>query len=171
MRIRGLKRLKRATCLFVVNKLLAGPKCFGAKRRLLCWADYSIGNNTKVVAPFFSTAIISIGDNCWIGKNFKCNGNGVVKIGNNCDIGPEVTFQTGGHLIGDEYRRAGKGVKYSQQVGDGTWIGGRSTIIGDTNIGRGCVIAGCACVIKSVSDNKMVGGIPAKEIRNLSDDD
>ena len=95
------------------------------------------------------------------------NGNGTVTIGDNVDIGPEVTFQTGGHEIGDKDRRAGKGALYAQSVGDGTWIGGRATILKNTAIGSGSVVAGCACVTKDVPDNVIVGGVPAKIILNL----
>ena len=111
---------------------------------------------------------MTVGDNCWIGKNFKLNGNGSVIIGDNCDIRPEVTFQTGSHEIGPVERRAGKGLIFNQSVGSGTWIGGRSTILGNTTIGTGCVVAGCACVMKDVPDNILVGGVPAKEIRELN---
>ena len=88
-------------------------------------------------------------------------------IGDNCDIAPEVTFQTGGHEIGSSDRRAGEGRIFEQSIGDGTWIGGRSTILGNTNIGKGCVVAGCACVVNDVPDNVLVGGVPAKVIRTI----
>ena len=80
----------------------------------------------------------------------RINGNGNVTIGDNCDIAPEVTFQTGGHEIGDASRRAGKEIICSQRVGNGVWIGGRSTIVGNTTIGDSCVIAACACVVHDV---------------------
>ena len=79
-----------------------------------------------------------------------------------------MTFLTGGHEIGESYRRAGKGQVYEIKVGSGTWIGGRSTIGRSVTIGRGCVIAACACVMCDIEDNKFVGGVPAKEIRNLN---
>ena len=78
-----------------------------------------------------------------------------------------MIFQTGGHEIGYAKRRAGVGKKFCQSVGSGTWIGGRATIIGDTSIGRSCVVAGCACVVKNVPDNMLVGGVPARSIREL----
>lgn len=58
---------------------------------------YRIGKGSKVVGPIECLGQFECGENCWIGKNLKINGNGTVKIGNNCDIAPEVTFQTGGH--------------------------------------------------------------------------
>ena len=128
---------------------------------------FDIGEGTKIVGPLICTTSLKIGKNCWIGKNFLCNGNGSVIIENNCDIGPEVTFQTGGHEIGSSARRAGEGKIFTQTVKNGTWIGGRSTVLGNTTIGTGCVIAGCACVVRDVPDNTLVGGVPAKVIKSL----
>ena len=78
-----------------------------------------------------------------------------------------MAFLTGGHEIGGAERRAGSGLTYSITVGSGTWIGARATIFGNTNIGSGCVIAACACVNKSVVDNTLVGGTPARKIRDV----
>lgn len=165
-----LKGLKRKYNLFLVNKRYCGAKDFEKKRRLLNAIGYEIGEGTKIVGPIECYGKLKIGENCWIGKNFKVNGNGTVEIGNNCDIGPEVTFQTGGHLIGTPERRAGEGVAYTQSVGDGTWIGGRVTVVGDTRVGNSCVVAASACVVKSTPDNVLVGGVPAKVIKELGND-
>ena len=122
-----------------------------------------------MVGPIYPHGNLTIGKNCWIGKNLMVNGIGTVVIGDNCDIAPEVTFQTGGHLIGNSERRAGEGVIFNQTVGAGTWIGGRATILNNTNIGKSCVIAGCACVTHDVADNLLVGGVPARVIKQLND--
>lgn len=161
--------IRRRIALYFVNEVYAGvnPKHFERKRRLLNWIGYSIGEGTMIVGPIECYGSLTIGRDCWIGKNFKINGNGNVTIGDRCDIAPEVTFQTGGHQIGDASRRAGKGLICSQKVGNGVWIGGRVTIIGDTTIGNSSVIAGCACVVNDVEDNVLVGGVPAKIIRRL----
>lgn len=167
-----LNGLKRKTIWFLINKIYVGTKAksFEKKRKLMNRLGHEIGEGTKIVGPIECTGVLIVGENCWIGKNFKVNGNGRVIIGNNCDIAPEVTFQTGGHEIGGKERRAGEGLVFTQTVGDGCWIGGRTTILNNTQIGKSCVIAGCACVIKDVPDNSIVGGVPAKIIRSLSDD-
>ena len=167
-----IKGIRYHMALFIVNKLYVGtnPKHFEIKRRLLNSIGFEIGNGTKIVGPIECTGKLEIGDNCWIGKNMRINGNGNVTIGDNCDIAPEVTFQTGGHEIGDASRRAGKEIICSQRVGNGVWIGGRSTIVGNTTIGDSCVIAACACVVHDVEANMLVGGVPAKVIRRLDDD-
>lgn len=159
--------------MFLVNRIYAGdskPRHFKKKRQLLLALGFEIGENTKIVGPVELHGKVSIGKNCWIGKNFRVNGIGSVIIGDNCDIAPEVTFQTGGHLIGTPERRAGEEQIFHQTVGSGTWIGGRSTILGNTSIGASCVIAGCACVTKDVPEGSLVGGVPARLIRKLDDD-
>ena len=156
--------------MYLVNHIYVGTRKFEKQRKLLNSIGYSIGENTKVVGPIEVTGTLIVGKNCWIGKNLKVNGNGTVKIGDNCDIAPEVTFQTGGHKIGNQDHRAGEGQIFSQCVGDGTWIGGRVTVLNNSNIGKACVIAGCACVIGNVEDNSLVGGVPAKLIRKLQND-
>ncbi len=164
-----LKGLRYKVNTFLVNKVYAGtkPKYFEKKRRLLNKIGYEIGEGTKVVGPIYCTGKLKIGKNCWIGKSLMINGNGEVTIGDNCDIAPEVAFQTGGHLIGDSSRRAGKGIISNITVGDGCWIGTRATIINNTKIGNSCVVASCACVTKDIGDNLLVGGVPAKIIREL----
>ena len=101
------------------------------------------------------------------GKEFTVNGNGRVTIGDRCDIAPEVAIQTGGHEIGPAERRAGKGKVFDVTVGDGCWIGARSTILGGVQIGSGCVVAACACVCKDAGPDCLLGGVPAKQIRRL----
>lgn len=161
--------MKKRIVMFLVNQIFSGTRSgfWETKRRLLNSIGYHIGEGTKIVGPIECSAKLTIGKGCWIGKNLKINGNGTVVIGDRCDIAPEVTFQTGGHEIGSMERRAGNGKRYSQKVGDGVWIGGRVTIIGDTLVGAGSVIAGCACVVKDVPSNVLVGGVPAKIIRRL----
>jgi maltose O-acetyltransferase len=164
-----LKGLRYKFNLYLVNKVYAGTKekHFEKKRKLLNAIGFDIGEGTKIVAPFYCLGKVKIGKNCWIGKNFFVNGNGNVTIGDNCDIAPEVIFQTGGHKIGDKSRRAGEGLVFNQTVGDGCWIGGRVTIINNTNIGNSCVIGACALVNKDVPDNSLVVGVPAKIIKTL----
>lgn len=157
--------------LFLINNVFRGTKPIACKmkRILLRRMGCTIGDGTTIVGPIELKGSIFIGRNCWIGKNCRINGNGKVIIGNNCDLGPEITFLTGGHMIGKKGRRAGQGETYQQVVGDGTWIGGRSTICNNSKIGERCVIAACACVVNDVPNNTMVGGVPAKIIRRLDE--
>lgn len=165
--MRVFRAVHRRFVTYLVNHVFAGTKHFERKRKLLNSIGHRIGEGTKVVGPVEMTGMLTRGKNCWIGKNFKVNGNGTVIIGDNCDIGPEVTFQTGGHLIGEPSRRAGEGCIFHQQIGNGCWVGGGSMFFNDTKVGNSCVVAGGAVVVKDVEANSLVGGVPAKLIREL----
>jgi len=167
-----LRGIKKRVALFLVNILFCGTKPYfwNIKRNLLNWAGYSIGENTKIVGPLRIFCNLKIGDNCWVGTDFTVHGNGTVIIGNSCDIAPDVIFLTGSHKIGDSRRRAGEGLNYEIKKGDGVWIGARSTILGNIEIGSGCIIGACSLVNKSFSDNKMIAGIPAQVIKELPSD-
>lgn len=163
--------LKRAYAFFFINHIYVGTRFFDRKRKLLCAAGYTVGEGTRIVGPMFCSGELQIGRDCWIGRGFSVCGNGKVTIGDSCDLGPEVSFQTGGHLIGSAERRAGAGRRFSQSVGSGTWMGARSTVVGDTSIGEACVVASCACVTRNVPAHTLVGGVPAKALKELEHDD
>ena len=155
--------------MFCVNHILAGTVFFERKRRLLNSVGFSFGEGTKVVGPLFCTGTLITGKNCWIGRELSVNGNGTVIIGDNCDLAPEITILTGGHEIGPAERRAGKGEIYTVRIQNGCWIGARSTLGKNITVGAGSVVAACACVMRDVAPNTMVGGVPAKTIRILNE--
>lgn len=164
-----LSHLKRVGYILLINKVLAGtrPCFFKTKRRLLNGIGYQIGDGTKIVGPIHCNGSLSIGKNCWIGTNLTVHGNGKVIIEDSCDLGPEVCFLTGTHQIGSADRRAGDGYNTTIKVSSGCWIGGKSTLVNGIIVGKSSVIAAGALVCKSVEDNTLVGGVPAKVIRAL----
>lgn len=162
-----LRSIKRHFAMFCINHLFSGTRFFGIKRNLMNFAGYKVGENTKIVGPIFCTGSLEIGKNCWVGRDLTVNGNGKVKIGDNCDIAPSVMFLTGGHEIGTEERRAGKGENYTISIENGAWVGARTTILGNVKIGSGSVAAACACVVSDIPENILFGGVPAKKIREL----
>jgi acetyltransferase-like isoleucine patch superfamily enzyme len=52
-------------------------------------------------------------------------------------------------------------------IGDNVWIGERSIILKGVTIGNNSVVAAGSVVTKSVSENTVVGGNPAKFIKNI----
>ena len=167
MTITGIKTRWR---WFLINRVYSGTTHFEQKRKLLIKLGHNVGKGTKIVGPIYSTGCLDIGEDCWIGKNLTFNGNGTVRIGYNCDIAPEVTFQTGSHKIGTHEHRAGEGYNADITIGNGCWLGVRSTVVAGVSVGDGSVVAACACVTKSVSEDMLVGGIPAKVIKELKND-
>lgn len=160
----------KALVLWFCNKVLIGTHFFKMKRFLLnSCKGVKIGYGSCIVTPVRIPVVstLTVGDNCWINRDFTIEGNGKVIIGNNCDFGPTVTMTTGSHQIGNENRRAGSGFCGEIMVGDGCWLGNRSVILPNVHIGTGCVVAAGAVVIKSIPNNKLVGGVPAIVLRDL----
>lgn len=140
------------------------------KRKLCASIDIKVGKGTTIVSPVGNiSGTCIIGEKCWVNRGFTIHGNGSVVIGDCCDIAPEVAFLTGGHEIASHDRRAGKGESYKICVGDGCWIGARTTVLGNTSIGSGSVVASCSCINKDVESNVLVAGVPAKLKRRLLD--
>ena len=165
-----LKKIKKSMIIGFINVFLSGTHFFSIKRILLNMCDdICVGQNTRVVGPIFLPIIskLEVGDNTWLGRNFSIEGNGDVKIGSSCDLGPNVSFITGSHLIGDINRRAGEGFNGKIIVEDGSWLGAESTILPNVSIGKGTVVGAASVVTKNLEDNGVYAGNPAKLLRNL----
>lgn len=159
--------VKRMLALFLVNHVYVGTRCYERKRKLLNAVGFSIGEGTRVVGPVYCTASLTVGKNCWLGAGLEIFGNGSVVIGDNCDIGPDVSFLTGSHEIGDQDRRAGAGKNEEIRIGSGCRIGGRSILLGGIRVGKGSVLGACSCAEDDIPENWLCCGVPARKIRRL----
>lgn len=167
------ERYKKKIALFLVNTIFKGcrPAFFPIKRWILNLGGFSVGDGTKIVGPLFCTGDFSIGKDSWVGRNCSIDGNGKVRIGDKCDIGPNVQFYTGTHMIGTEERRAGKGYNGEIVIGDGCWLCATSKFLANTSIGKANVVAAGAVICSSFDDNNLIGGIPGKRIKKYEDDE
>ncbi|QTL96593.1 maltose O-acetyltransferase [Iocasia frigidifontis] len=113
------------------------------------------------------------GYNIKFGENFYVNHNCIildvnaVNIGNNVLLGPNVQIYTANHPLDVESRNAGREYGKPVNIGDNVWIGGGSVIYPGVNIGNDSVIAAGSVVIKDVASNVLVGGNPAKIIKEI----
>lgn len=89
-----------------------------------------------------------------------------VTIGRNVQIGPRVMFETKNHGLVYEPNKGRGGWSKPIVVEDEVWIGAGSIITQGVTIGRGAVVAAGAVVTKNVKANTVVGGVPAKFIKN-----
>lgn len=116
------------------------------------------------------------GLNIRAGKNFLTNYNVTildimpVTIGDYVMIGPNTLISTVNHPLTPLGRRKHLGIGKPVTIGNDVWIGGNVTILPGVTIGNNVVIAAGAVVTKDVPDNTLVGGVPAKVIRDIEDD-
>lgn len=141
----------------------------------------NIGNNTSIHwrAEFNQPAGISIGHNTIIGNDAFLDGrmkqfisyrktHGYpLSIGNNVSIAGEVRIYTMEHDIDSpDFEEIGAPVVIEDYV----VIGSRVIILPGVTIGKGAVVASGAVVTKNIAPFEVVGGVPAKFIKNRNKD-
>jgi maltose O-acetyltransferase len=141
------------------------------RRAVLNWAGVSVGEGTTVKAHCFFGAPgpITIGKRCYVSYNVDVDGTGPVVIGDGVYIAAGVSIGTCTHEIGSAQHRAGRQYADGVTIGDGCWIGLRSTILPGVTIAPGCVIAAGAVVNRDCEPNGLYAGVPAKLINELED--
>ena len=132
----------------------------------------------------------SVGERVWISKTFGCDcGKNIfigddftgnfnltildireVYIGNHVMIGPKTLMTTVGHPLSPKARRGYMAKAAPVRIGNDVWIGGNVTILPGVTIGNNVVVAAGAVVTKDVPDNSLVGGVPARLIREIEND-
>ena len=108
---------------------------------------------------------LTIGENTVINQRCRLDNRGGIEIGANVSISPEVHIITADHDV-QHPKCIGRVAKVV--IEDYVFIGTRATILPGITIGKGAVVAACACVTKDVPPYTVVGGVPAKvfKVRN-----
>src|SRR5690554_590160 len=113
------------------------------------------------------------GFNIHVGNNFYANFDCVfldvceIRIGDNCMIAPGVHIYTATHPLDPVARNSGREFGKPVRIGHNVWIGGLAVINPGVTIGNNVVIASGAVVTKDVPDNVVVGGNPARVIKEI----
>ncbi len=118
-------------------------------------------------AEFYAPERITIGKHCTIGDSAFLDGRSGLTIGNSVNLGSHVTIYTRQHDVDSrDFAETGAPV----MVGDYAWISSHSIVLPGVAIGEGAVIAAGAVVSKDVEPYTVVGGNPARYIRDRSRD-
>ena len=144
------------------------PACEKAIRELFG----SVGKN-PVVLPRVNC---DNGKNIHVGDDFLTNYNvtildiAPVTIGDHVIIGPGTQIITVNHPLSPSGRRKSLGIAKPVTIGNDVWIGGSVIIVPGVTIGNNVVIAAGAVVTHDVPDNCLVGGVPARKIKDIPND-
>lgn len=172
-RLGGVRRAKWAT----MSRLTGS----GA---LLLTGAFRLGRDIDVIVHGSST--LSIGNDCWIDDRAHIAISGTdAHLGKHCYIGVGVYVDArGGLTIGDRVQigPGSKLIAFSHSldriapcpdtalgigIGDDVWIGANVVVVDGVTIGSGSVVAAGAVVTKDVPSLTLVGGVPARVIKDL----
>jgi acetyltransferase-like isoleucine patch superfamily enzyme len=127
----------------------------------------AIDESVAVFTPLY----INYGKYTKIGKNVFINFDcvfldlGGITIEDNVLIAPKVSLLSEGHPVSPNER--GSLVPGHIHIRKNAWIGAGATILLGVTVGENAVVAAGAVVSKDVPANTIVGGIPARHIKNI----
>jgi acetyltransferase-like isoleucine patch superfamily enzyme len=130
-----------------------------------CGKNVLIGTNVEISG----WDNLEIGDNVSIHKDCYIDANGGLLIGSNVSMAHQSSILTTNHTWSDE----SVPIKYNKlkaesvKIEDDVWIGCGVRIFAGTHIGSRSIVAGGAIVTKSVKSRTIVGGNPARVLKEI----
>lgn len=125
-------------------------------------------DSTFMMFPPFYTDFgknISVGKNVFINSGCSFQDQGGIYIGDGVLIGHNVVLATLNHDSNPIKRSTMHTAPIV--IGNNVWIGANATVLPGVTIGDGAIIAAGAVVTKDVTNNVIVGGVPAKFIKKI----
>jgi acetyltransferase-like isoleucine patch superfamily enzyme len=184
------RKIRNEFWMWLGNKFYYEPmlrsRCYSVGKRLKCDGDIPliigggkiiIGDNVFIgnhgawfmVTNIHKEPMLRIGSNTTINCRTVISVESSVTIGKNCLIAEDVRlFDNSSHGIDYKDRKITERDVSPIIVEDDVWIGMQSIILKGVTIGKGSVIAAGSVVTKEVPAMTLVGGNPAKIIKQIN---
>lgn len=114
------------------------------------------------------TCRVAIGRRATIGPGIVIRHVGSIVIGNSVVIGANCEIRQG-VTMGGNLSKTKNGMSHPC-LGNNILVGARAKILGPIKIGSNSIVGANAVVTKDMPDNSIIGGIPAKVIREVRSD-
>ncbi|WP_019432660.1 acyltransferase [Streptomyces sp. AA0539] len=142
-----------------------GERCFVSERAAVHPDRLRLGDGSYIAAHAYVTGTVTTGADCTI--NPFTTVRGTVTLGEAVRIGAHTSLLGFNHSTAPDrpiHRQptSSRGIT----IGDDVWIGSQVVILDGVTIGDHCVIGAGAVVTRDVPDWAMVGGNPARFIRD-----
>jgi galactoside O-acetyltransferase len=143
-----------------------GPHNIVIGQKFSCWRNCTIAA--------CDDGVIEFGDRVSFNANVYINAciGGRIVLGNDVLVAPNVVMRASDHVFDDvtkpiaEQGHTGREIIVEYDV----WLSSNVTVVGGVRIGKGAVVAAGAVVTKDVAPYTVVGGVPARFIKNRGED-
>lgn len=159
------------------SKIIIGDNCWIMKNTIIRTASLiELGDDVAIATncAIFSReeghqGMLKIGKGTHIGDGTIIDLTDNITIENEVAIGPNCVIYSHDHDYNTPEKAAWKGgvVKHPVHIKDGAWVGANVTILPQIVIGTKTVIAAGSVVTKSIENNCIYAGVPAKKIKNI----
>lgn len=128
---------------------------------------------TKGKASFGMGLKFDYGIHITVGDNFYCNYDCVmldvckITFGDNCMLGPNVQIYTATHPLDETLRNSGQEFGKPITIGNSVWMGGGVIVYPGVSLGNNVVVSAGSVVTKSFGDNVLIGGNPARILKEI----
>lgn len=133
--------------------------------------------STGAACHVHATFRCDYGYNIYVGDDFFANYDCVmldvapIRIGQHCLLGPHVQIYSVNHPDNPRLRRNGAmGIGRPVNLGNDVWIGGGAIICPGVTLGDNVIVGAGSVVTRSFGSNVVIGGNPAKVLRQLDED-
>lgn len=128
-----------------------------------------VDDTFRLFPPFYTDfgKNISIGKDVFINSGCHFQDQGGITIGDGSLIGHNVVLATINHDLLPSQKRKNHYAPIT--IGSNVWIGSNAVILPGVTIGEWAVVAAGAVVTHDVPPLTIVGGVPAREIRTITE--
>lgn len=130
-----------------------------------------IDETFRMFPPFYTDfgKNIKIGRDVFINSGCHFQDQGGIEIGDGALIGHNVVLATINHDLDPSMNRVNHYAPI--KIGKRVWIGSNATVLQGVTIGDWSVVAAGAVVTRDVPPMTVVGGVPAKILKTISEND
>lgn len=126
-----------------------------------------VGEGFCLFPPFYTDygQNITVGRHVFLNTSCHFQDQGGITIGDGTQIGHNVVLATLNH--NEDPKRRRETIPAPIVIGKNVWIGANATITPGVTIGDGAIVAAGAVVTRDVPPNMVVGGVPARILREI----
>ena len=130
-----------------------------------------VDRSFRMFPPFYTDfgKNITIGKDVFINSGCHFQDQGGIEIGDGALIGHNVVLATINHDLNPKENR--KNHYAAIKIGAHVWIGSNATVLPGVTIGDYAVVAAGAVVTRDVSAMTVVGGVPARVLKTIQEEE